>query len=105
MMFKPTRLFASVPSGLCAATFILAQSVSPETLTTKTIDSRRKIPMYRLRFLLSVVATLFVSLALCSLTQAAPRTFVSGLGSDARSEEHTSELQSRSDLVCRLLLE
>src|SRR2546428_1852592 len=27
------------------------------------------------------------------------------LGSDYRSEEHTSELQSRSDLVCRLLLE
>src|SRR5207247_9456256 len=25
--------------------------------------------------------------------------------SDARSEEHTSELQSRVDLVCRLLLE
>src|SRR2546428_5595394 len=25
--------------------------------------------------------------------------------SDMRSEEHTSELQSRSDLVCRLLLE
>src|SRR5206468_8840358 len=26
-------------------------------------------------------------------------------GSESRSEEHTSELQSRSDLVCRLLLE
>src|SRR2546421_11680009 len=26
-------------------------------------------------------------------------------GVDRRSEEHTSELQSRSDLVCRLLLE
>src|SRR3982750_5054506 len=26
-------------------------------------------------------------------------------GARARSEEHTSELQSRSDLVCRLLLE
>src|SRR2546428_7028142 len=26
-------------------------------------------------------------------------------GGEARSEEHTSELQSRSDLVCRLLLE
>src|SRR2546428_10150367 len=26
-------------------------------------------------------------------------------GFDGRSEEHTSELQSRSDLVCRLLLE
>src|SRR5690606_40542380 len=33
---------------------------------------------------------------------------VSGLGEDAtadRSEEHTSELQSRENLVCRLLLE
>src|SRR5690349_24003320 len=26
-------------------------------------------------------------------------------GAEARSEEHTSELQSRRDLVCRLLLE
>src|SRR5215471_4079992 len=32
-------------------------------------------------------------------------TAVAGLGSRARSEEHTSELQSRRDLVCRLLLE
>src|SRR5437588_9651497 len=31
---------------------------------------------------------------------AAPRA-----GTDRRSEEHTSELQSHSDLVCRLLLE
>src|SRR5206468_12868708 len=29
----------------------------------------------------------------------------SAAGGIARSEEHTSELQSRSDLVCRLLLE
>src|SRR2546421_7115784 len=28
-----------------------------------------------------------------------------GAGAHHRSEEHTSELQSRSDLVCRLLLE
>src|SRR2546421_9341676 len=27
------------------------------------------------------------------------------LGETSRSEEHTSELQSRSDIVCRLLLE
>src|SRR2546428_13307919 len=27
------------------------------------------------------------------------------IASEGRSEEHTSELQSRSDLVCRLLLE
>src|SRR5206468_4359972 len=30
---------------------------------------------------------------------------VERLRGDLRSEEHTSELQSRSDLVCRLLLE
>src|SRR5204862_2868167 len=37
-----------------------------------------------------------------------PVTFVRGAGSRLmrkRSEEHTSELQSRRDLVCRLLLE
>src|SRR2546430_6585109 len=30
---------------------------------------------------------------------------VAGTGADLRSEEHTSELQSQSNLVCRLLLE
>src|SRR5436190_17710922 len=33
------------------------------------------------------------------------RAFEIALGPRARSEEHTSELQSHSDLVCRLLLE
>src|SRR5207247_11417353 len=35
----------------------------------------------------------------------APRGPVPALGQGLRSEEHTSELQSRVDLVCRLLLE
>src|SRR5438874_13533384 len=30
---------------------------------------------------------------------------IRGIGGSERSEEHTSELQSRRDLVCRLLLE
>src|SRR5437868_12667530 len=33
------------------------------------------------------------------------RELGNGFGLTARSEEHTSELQSRFDLVCRLLLE
>src|SRR2546427_2647026 len=33
------------------------------------------------------------------------RGFIQVLGVGARSEEHTSELQSQSNLVCRLLLE
>src|SRR2546427_9330753 len=38
------------------------------------------------------------------LAQAAAPALVAGLG-PGRSEEHTSELQSQSNLVCRLLLE
>src|SRR5690606_40592980 len=34
-----------------------------------------------------------------------PDQWVSGFESRFRSEEHTSELQSRENLVCRLLLE
>src|SRR3712207_8353260 len=34
-----------------------------------------------------------------------PAELHDGLAADARSEEHTSELQSRQYLVCRLLLE
>src|SRR5690242_21575889 len=41
-------------------------------------------------------------LVLCCLT-ASPRSFRAGI--DMRSEEHTSELQSHVNLVCRLLLE
>src|SRR3712207_7443414 len=35
----------------------------------------------------------------------AARQYLGSFWSDARSEEHTSELQSRQYLVCRLLLE
>src|SRR5690606_41801986 len=35
----------------------------------------------------------------------AAEKFLAASGSDCRSEEHTSELQSRENLVCRLLLE
>src|SRR5438034_1768149 len=38
------------------------------------------------------------SASICSVTRMVP-------SSAARSEEHTSELQSHSDIVCRLLLE
>src|SRR5438874_7309126 len=48
----------------------------------------------------------FVDFGLCADVDAAGR-FVQekDAGVVARSEEHTSELQSRRDLVCRLLLE
>src|SRR5690349_24223886 len=58
--------------------------------------------------------TLFRSCALHRLSNVSARSFSSRLNIGthdlgdllgARSEEHTSELQSRRDLVCRLLLE
>src|SRR6516165_10654649 len=41
----------------------------------------------------------------CSLTVAPARSAVAVIVNGLRSEEHTSELQSQSKLVCRLLLE
>src|SRR3712207_7387273 len=43
--------------------------------------------------------------ALESAVRATSRSSAPALGSQPRSEEHTSELQSRQYLVCRLLLE
>src|SRR5947207_9656123 len=48
--------------------------------------------------------SLCVALALLLATFAAERGVAGDIAGD-RSEEHTSELQSHSDLVCRLLLE
>src|SRR2546430_13011875 len=52
-----------------------------------------------------------VSIATLYPTPTSPTTFAAGtsqpsrISSHVRSEEHTSELQSQSNLVCRLLLE
>ena len=50
--------------------------------------------------ILTIVATAFSTPAYAQ----SEREYFDGF-SIGRSEEHTSELQSRSDLVCRLLLE
>src|SRR5256886_4393695 len=41
----------------------------------------------------------------CGVAQDAEKVRERLTGADGRSEEHTSELQSQSNLVCRLLLE
>src|SRR2546430_7999908 len=45
---------------------------------------------------------------ICAASLPSPSLLLNGIAADAleeRSEEHTSELQSQSNLVCRLLLE
>src|SRR2546428_8380281 len=44
-------------------------------------------------------------LSFCTSTGILPTACTPSTAKNTRSEEHTSELQSRSDLVCRLLLE
>src|SRR6266700_6069492 len=68
-----------------------------DTATTEiyTLSLHDALPIYRL---LIVVASLM--LGACSVGPDYVRATV-----EARSEEHTSELQSRENLVCRLLLE
>src|SRR5438270_2925645 len=46
-----------------------------------------------------------ISLSIGEPRHPTPRLLLDALAAGARSEEHTSELQSQSNLVCRLLLE
>src|SRR5699024_11988213 len=76
--------------------------MSPRSKTAKSVRSRTAEPCeWRPKCGLATsiggpASRYSVSLAYCS---------VRSCGSKPRSEEHTSELQSRFDLVCRLLLE
>src|SRR5206468_12062251 len=76
----------------------------PYTTLFRSVQKARAWPAMRLRPSArsrSSVAGFSSSRARRTTTIREPRT---GRG-EPRSEEHTSELQSRSDLVCRLLLE
>src|SRR5699024_11942072 len=67
---------------------IITTAIKKDLLTTKQIDQA------------SQVMSTLNKYAAESLTHFHPHAVT-----DIRSEEHTSELQSRFDLVCRLLLE
>src|SRR5947207_11478634 len=56
-------------------------------------------------YTLSLHDALPISTFLLYLSEDGPVLVHAGTGAFLRSEEHTSELQSHSDLVCRLLLE
>src|SRR5258708_31469511 len=60
---------------------------------------------YTLYHVLLTVIKLFAPILPYITEQIYLSLFATGKGEDARSEEHTSELQSPDHLVCRLLLE
>src|SRR5206468_5403473 len=69
------------------------------------IQSLKEDEMRKISVLIGIC--MLAALAITILAQQAPPTDLSPVMKDVaattRSEEHTSELQSRSDLVCRLL--
>src|SRR5699024_11744050 len=95
---RPCMFARSVLNALAKASTSIAALNSGETNTTKSSRSANVgicAALYRveINFSLSAMARIFRSALLASDSD------------DSRSEEHTSELQSRFDLVCRLLLE
>src|SRR5260221_6485472 len=53
----------------------------------------------------SCLVVLFAAVTATREERAREYAIMRAVGAQARSEEHTSELQSHSDIVCRLLLE
>src|SRR2546430_5190842 len=86
-LFPYTTLFRSVPS-------------SPQIGSSNPISAEPPVSRPHAQ---ACVVQLFQNLRFADFT---PKTFGYALiGFEERSEEHTSELQSQSNLVCRLLLE
>src|SRR5690554_7793834 len=70
-----------------------------------TIRAGRNLPDKEFRYLRTVIVTAAVYRGFNSMLLPNKLGITSPLNLPARSEEHTSELQSRPHLVCRLLLE
>src|SRR5207249_11573539 len=88
--------------------FVVASLAVTNTMFTAVVERRREIGLRRVvgatrrqvvGWLVAEAASLGIAGSLLGLL--AGTLAVAGL--NARSEEHTSELQSRFDLVCRLL--
>src|SRR3712207_7372163 len=75
----------------------------PYTTLFRSLRDRVDVSQIRLAVHLTVACLLFAAILWTARSLAPARGAPASLG--LRSEEHTSELQSRQYLVCRLLLE
>src|SRR5947209_14505709 len=90
----------STPLSFC---FFFYASVDHRAL--HSFPTRRSSDLQRLRRAIGWVDARMPGGANCNRRALLEISLDSGAAADPRSEEHTSELQSRQYLVCRLLLE
>src|SRR2546430_9037753 len=82
-----------------------------DTATTEiyTLSLHDALPISRVTFTVVATHAALVNVKLSAIVIGSPLVLfqgtMDGVREIARSEEHTSELQSQSNLVCRLLLE
>src|SRR5260221_14764762 len=93
MILYPYIFSRNLPSSLSTLFFFFNDTATTEIYTLSLHDA---LPIFRCRRWTRAKPNMFLPPNSCGV-------FHSPLSN--RSEEHTSELQSHSDLVCRLLLE
>src|SRR5699024_12601467 len=87
---------------LCRALCVFS-SMATATTDISTLSLHDALPISKKEIMAASAATSFSFFAIPIATPTA--NMIGRLSKIMRSEEHTSELQSRFDLVCRLLLE
>src|SRR5690606_39788251 len=92
-------LFVTIACGAISGFHSLVASGT----TSKQIDKEEDVKMVGFGGML--IETFLAIIALGAVVVISRADYVVKLDSQGRSEEHTSELQSRENLVCRLLLE
>src|SRR5437868_12620691 len=94
MRSRALRSRHSFPTRRSSDLDLINESFGPDTTISMNVAAKQAgNPEFMRPFAEALEATGF------------PTRFLIEVTEDARSEEHTSELQSRFDLVCRLLLE
>jgi len=68
----------------------------------KTLEANNLIALEKIS---DISSRLIINQASLKIKRAQLKPLIENFSKVVRSEEHTSELQSRSDIVCRLLLE
>src|ERR1039457_4802639 len=105
---KPTECSNSSCTTCNKPSYLNANASAPRILArcgTREPDSpitKAEIPSHKNYVALGFSLSIRAKLGLLSLRDLRPLAFLSGNPSVTRSEEHTSELQSPCNLVCRL---